>query len=262
VPEQTVKLSHAPTAIATNTPVPLRLGIYGEGGVGKTTLALSFPNPIVINTDAGLEGDAVAVEGELGDEWVPENWADLNALYFWLKAAIDRRGYKTIIIDSVDTLARFLLHEASDMATNARSVNQAQSKMITAEQQDYGKVALSLDRFLGNLKILSKAKGVHVVLTSGVREIDLDKGRERRTFDVQPAVESVILHWCNIYGEMEELIKVDKQTKEETEFRVLWTRASDPKRKCKTRFRSLRPGVKDPTFNKIAELITSQEASA
>lgn len=260
--EQTVKLSHAPTAIPTNTPVPLRLGIYGEGGVGKTTLALSFPKPIVINTDAGLEGDAVAVQGELGDEWVPESWSDLNALYFWLKKAVDTKGYKTIILDSVDTLARFLLHEASDMATNARSANAAQLKMITAEQQDYGKVALSLDRFLGNLKILSKTKGVHIVLTSGVREIDVDKGRDRRTFDVQPAVESVILHWCNVYGEMEELVKVNKETKEEEEIRVLWTRASDPRRKCKTRFATLRPGVKNPTFNKIAELIAPQEASA
>lgn len=258
--QATIKLSHAPTAIPTNTAVPFRLGIYGEGGVGKTTLGLSFPKPLVINTDSGLEGDAVAVTDLDGEEWVPEGWSDLNALYFWLKGQIEKRGYKTIVIDSIDTLARFILHEATDLPKTGRAANASTTQLVTPDQQDYGKVANALDIFLGNLKMLSKAKGVHIVLTSGVREADPDKGRMKRTFDVQPAVESVITYWANIYGELVNVTVKDKTTKEEKEERILWTRASDPARKCKTRFGALRPGVKNPTFDKLSSLVIEAAA--
>lgn len=265
MPEQrTIKLSHAPTAVPTNTAVPFRLAVYGEGGVGKTTLALSFPNPLVINTDGGLEGDAVSGDLE-AFEWSPENWADLNALYFWLKGKVEEKGYKTIVIDSIDTLARFILHEATDLETRGRPANASTLQLVTPEQQDYGKVSNALDIFLGNLKALSMRTGVHIVLTSGVREADPDKGRTKRTFDVQPAVESIILYWANVYGELTVMEVKDKDTKEVTEQRVLWTRAADPSRKCKTRFGVLRPGVKDPTFAKMSTLVgdaaTQQEGA-
>lgn len=257
---KTVRLSHAPTPIPTNQPVPFRLAIFGEGGVGKTTLLLSFPKPIVIDTDGGLEGDAVARTDLDGDEWRPEDWKDLNALYFWLKAKVEQKGYKTIGIDSIDTLARFLLHEATDLATNSRAVNASTERLVTPEQQDYGKVANALDIFLGNLKMLSKSHGINIVITSGVREPDPDKNRTKRTFDVQPAVEAVLLYWANVYGEMEVIVskdKTDPEGKREIESRVLWTRAGDPKRKGKTRFAALRPGVKNPTFDKMTSLVAA-----
>lgn len=260
---KTVRLSHAPTPIPTNLPVPFRLAMFGEGGVGKTTLALSFPKPIVVDTDGGLEGDAVARTDLEGDEWRPEDWQDLNSLYFWLKKNVESKGYKTIVIDSIDTLARFLLHEATDLATNSRPVNAGSTKLVTPEQQDYGKVANALDTFLGNLKMLSKATGVHIVITSGLREPDPDKGRTKRTFDVQPAVEAVLLYWANVYGEMEVIISKGKEDpKKEIESRVLWTRAGDPKRKGKTRFAALRPGVKNPTFDKLSTLVATKETTA
>lgn len=261
--QASVRLSHAPTAVQTYTRVPFRLGVYGEGGVGKTTLAASFPKPLFINTDQGLEGDVVA-QDLVAEEWLPENWRDLNALYFWLKAKIEERGYETIVIDSIDTLARFILHEAHDMATRGREANASLTTLVTPEQQDYGKVANALDIFLGNLKALQAKTGVHIVLTSGVREQDPDKGRLKRTFDVQPAVESVILYWANIYGELvnvETKVKEGENKGEIVEERILWTRASDPTRRCKTRFGILRPGVKNPTFAKMAGLVDEAAAA-
>ena len=40
------KLAQLPTPITADK-LLLRMGIYGEGGVGKTKLALSFPKPLV-----------------------------------------------------------------------------------------------------------------------------------------------------------------------------------------------------------------------
>jgi hypothetical protein len=261
VDQNVPKLARLPEKIDASLP-PLRIAIYGEGGVGKTSFAMTFPKPLVIDTDGGLEGDAVIVTDD-GQRWMPESWRDLNALYFWLKDQIEKQGYKTIVVDSIDTLARIILHEATNLPTKTRIAGASNTELLTAEQQDYGKVALALDDFLQKLKGLSKSKKVHIILTSGVREPDLDKGRLKRTFNVQPAVEDVILYWANIYGEFEVIEKLITGGKpgEVEEVRVLWTKVSDNKRKNKTRFGVLRPGVVNPSFSKIREAIESAGGS-
>lgn len=133
--------------------------------------------------------------------------------------------------------------------------------MITATEQDYGRVLTAVDIFLTKLRIISQTKGIHVVITSAVREADPDKGRPKRTFDVQPAIERLLLGWFNIYGEMvadEIASKVEGEEPEER--RILWTRVTDPSRKNKTRFAALRPGVKNPTYEKIVGLIQKGQA--
>lgn len=247
------ELKNKPVPIAGNTVPPLRVAVYGDGGVGKTTFALSFPKPLVIDTDGGLEGDAVSGD-VIGEEWSPSAWQDLNALYTYIKTRTEKDQYGTIVIDSIDTLCRFLLHEAEGYATKSRSANAHENQLITPEQQDYGKVAGAIDIFLTKLKNLSRERGIHIVLTSAVRLPDPEKGRLKRTFDVQPAVEANLCYWANIYGEM-----VVVETKEE-EHRILWTKVSDSTRKNKTRFGALRPGVTDPTFEKIVGLIEKGNA--
>jgi hypothetical protein len=249
-------LAHKPTPIETHVLDPLRIAIYGEGGVGKTTFALSFPFPLVIDTDGGLEGDAIARDDLIGEEWSPEGWQDLNGLLAYIKAKTEEKQYQTIVIDSLDTLCRFILHEAEALPTQGRKANASEDELVTATQQDYGKVANALDIFLGRLKILSRERGIHIVLTSAVRLPDPDKGRTKRTFDVQPAVEAIVQYWANVYGELvvEELPK-EKGSKEMEEHRILWTKASDRARKNKTRWAALRPGITNPSYDKIVGLI-------
>jgi len=250
----------APTPIVGGKTPALRLAVYGEGGVGKTTLALSFPYPLVIDTDGGLEGDAVNRDDVIGEEWAPTAWQDLNALYAYIKQRTGDKAYQTIVLDSIDTLCRFILHEAEDLPTQGRAAKASESQLITPEQRDFGKVATAIDIFLTKLKVLSKARGIHIVLTSAVRLLDPDKGRLKRTFDVQPAVEGNILYWANVYGELVAIETKNKDTKELEEHRVLWTKVTDPQRKNKSRFAALRPGVTDPTFDKIVGLIEKGKA--
>jgi GTPase SAR1 family protein len=248
-------LTTKPVPIVTGQVPPLRLAVYGDGGVGKTSLALTFPKPLFIDTDGGLEGDAVASDDIIGEEWAPSSWTDLNELYKFVKAKTEKEQYGTIVVDSIDTLCRFILHEAEDMPTTGRTAKASETQLITAEQRDYGKVATAMDIFLSKLKALSRARGVHIVLTSAVRLPDPDKGRTKRTFNVQPAVEDNICYWANVYGELVVVETTNKQTNDKEEHRILWTRVSDRERKNKTRFGALRPGVTDPTFAKFVDLI-------
>jgi hypothetical protein len=250
-------LAKPPTHIVGEKNPIFRLGVYGEGGSGKTTLALSFPQVLVVDTDGGLEGDAVI--DIQGDEWSPDKWQDLNDLYRYLKEKITGKvGYKTIVIDSIDTLCNFLRHEAENTATAGRPANAAESQMLMSTDQDYGKVWTAVDIFLTKLRVLQQEKGVHIVLTSGLREANPEKDRPKRTFDCQPAVEGLLTKWCNTYGELvvkEVKVDPDDPKSELEERRILWTKASDAVRKNKTRWGALRPGVSDPTFTKLVSLI-------
>jgi hypothetical protein len=252
------ELNRKPVPIATRDTTH-RLGVYSEPGVGKTTLLLSYPAPLVIDTDSGLEGDAVVNCN--GDEWSPDKWQDLNALYAHIKALTDKTQYKTIGIDSIDTLCRFLRHEAENIATIGRKANSSETDLITATEQDYGRVETAVDIFLTKLKVLSRAKGIHIIITSAVREVNPEKGRLKRTFDVQPAVERNLLYFCNIFGEMVAVeLPKSKGSQEMEEHRILWTKVTDPVRKNKTRWAALRPGITDPTYSKIAGLIEKGQA--
>jgi hypothetical protein len=255
------KLTHTPKPIEVSVP-PLRLAVYGEPGAGKTTLALSFPNPLVISIDNGLEGGALDSLANGGEEWTPEDWRDLNALYFWLKGQVDKKGYDTVVIDSITSLSTLIRHEAMRQPAQGRAAGQADLELVQATQPDYGRVAYALENFLLKLTQLSQLTGVHVVLTSNVREPDTDKGQTKRSFDLQPAVERIVLQWANIYGELvaeevDDPADKDKPARErrKIERRVLWTRVQDPRRKNKTRFAALTPGVVSPTFERINELI-------
>lgn len=75
--------------------------IYGQPGVGKTTLAAQAPKPIFIETERGLTSPSLAHVETFGLMHSYEEVLDA------MKAVWDHReqqGWKTIVIDSIDRL--------------------------------------------------------------------------------------------------------------------------------------------------------------
>lgn len=135
---------------------PTIITITGDPGVGKTVLASTFPKPIFIRAEDGMESipqnkqpDAFPVLEKVDDLW--------NQLGALIK---DEHNYKTLVIDSVTQLETlFGEHVIESDPKNPRSLAQANG--------GYGAGFLSVAALHGRVrkaaKILNEKRGMHVV---------------------------------------------------------------------------------------------------
>ncbi len=67
--------------------------VYGEAGIGKTTLASQLPKPLFLDTEDGCRN--------VGADRLPvRNWEELQG--YLISLGQDLEGYETIVIDSAD----------------------------------------------------------------------------------------------------------------------------------------------------------------
>ena len=81
---ETKKVSQAPLLV-----------VYGEPGIGKTTFAVSSPNPFVIDFENGSKNFNVA-------RVHPESLDDMHDIFDYLLN--EKHDYQSIIVDSADWL--------------------------------------------------------------------------------------------------------------------------------------------------------------
>ncbi|MBK1883693.1 ATP-binding protein [Luteolibacter pohnpeiensis] len=81
---------------------PHFVGLYGPGGVGKSSFGASAPNPIFIGTDDGLTTLDVAKFP------IPKNWAEVKS--FLSDLLIEDHEYESVVIDTVNGLEPLLFN--------------------------------------------------------------------------------------------------------------------------------------------------------
>jgi hypothetical protein len=219
---------------------PLRLVIYGAEGVGKTTLAMSFPRPLVIDTDDGLISVTYAAGGQVpGTRMAPEGYRNVEEIVRFVRA--HAADYDTIVIDDVSTLCDDLLDELTAEHAKAEAHKKRPLLMENIpEQIEYQGNQQQLRRLLKALRQTKK----HVVVIGGLR---IEDKTEKHVIDASPKAQRIIGKWCHVIGELQ------SDTFDELGkgiHRVLFTEPSRAMQ-AKSRFPELRPNVVDPTFDTL-----------
>lgn len=138
---------------------PAIVTVLGDSGLGKTSLACTFPNPIVIRAEDGLSAipsdqrpDAFPVIQKVDDVW--------DQLMALIK---EDHEYKTVIVDSVTALERlFVQHIIDNDPKNPRSINQA----LGGYGAGLAAVATMHQRVRKACGMLNERKGMNVVFVA------------------------------------------------------------------------------------------------
>lgn len=251
------EMTHEPVRLALEHE-KIRALFYGDFGRRKTTLLGTFPRPLIIDTNGGLV--SIALQGNTPETFEPTGHEDLEALFWWIAERAD--DYDTIGIDTADNLCLQLMGEISDDAVEEKEKSGRRVSLrmrFVPEQGDYYANQQQMFRFLTALRRLNK----HIVITSSLR---MKNGRTAP--NVSDGMEKVLCDWASIIGELILLDDVDPNdapdnagTQPYEGCGVLLTQESNG-RATKSRFRSLKPYVVDPTFDKLADLIETEFAEA
>lgn len=100
---------------------PIICTFFGEGGMGKSTLAAMFPKPVFIRTEDGTASLAGNDEVAL----FPLATASKDVLDQIEALATQDHDFKTLVLDSITQLATIIEHEIVAADPKAKSINQA-----------------------------------------------------------------------------------------------------------------------------------------
>lgn len=155
---------------------------YGKSGTGKTTLASTFPGPIIL-LDIRDEGtDSISdVEGIKVREI--EDFDDFEDSYHWLKKDKASR-YKTVVVDTVSQLQQLVVGEI--IGEKGRGGKKA-GDWGSMTKQDWGAVSGKMKEWLVNYRDLTKS-GYQVVFIAQDRVFNMGDEEEAPDNQIAPEV--------------------------------------------------------------------------
>lgn len=161
--------------------------IYGSEGIGKSSLATEFPNPLFIDTEGGTAHmDVRRIEK-------PQSWEEMLSVVKEVAAA--KNVCKTLVLDTADWAEQLIV---SYLCTKY--------KQNAIESFGYGKgytyLGEEFSRLLGALDMVL-ASGIHVVVTAHAKMRKFEQPDEMGAYDrwemkLSKQVAPLLKEWCDI----------------------------------------------------------------
>ena len=183
---------------SSKTKQNLRILIYGPPGIGKTTFASCFPNPILLRTEDGATGLDVQTFDMI------KKLSDLRDALHALRE--EKHDFKTVILDSLDWLEPLVFAE----------VCKAQ-KIKSIEDLGYGKgyvYALDIWKQIITGFELTRAKGMNIIAISHAISTTYDppdgESYVRNELKVNKKAAALWYEWSDIIGFLRPIVNTKK----------------------------------------------------
>ena len=153
---------------------PYSVVIYGQEGVGKTTLASQFPAPLFLD----VEGSTARMD--VARLPVPATWSEALQILNRLTVS-PPEGYRTLVIDSWDWLLSLLTEHVISLAPPDRNGEKTLDGF--GYGRGYDRLAEHVSKFFNALNELRDSTGMHIVLVAHavIRKFELPE--EQGTYD-------------------------------------------------------------------------------
>lgn len=139
-------------------PTYFRMMIYGPVGCGKTTLALTFPDPFMLAM--AWEGGAETARGKDVTGYIAEDWEEVDSVVDKFCVQYEKKGFGTFIFDGLSFARRLLEDNVKGKATDMT-------------MQRWGVFSKKIEAIIHKLALAERA---HVVFTAHVDEVKAEGG--------------------------------------------------------------------------------------
>ena len=190
--------------------------IYGPEGIGKSTFASKFPDPVFIDTEGSTR------DMDVGRLPVPTSW---NMLLEEVKYVIQNPSVcKTLVIDTADWAEQLCSAGICDKYQKTGIEDFGYGKGYVFLQEEFG-------HLLNLLSELAEQKGIHVVLTAHAKMRKFEQPDEMGAYDrwemkLSKNVSPMVKEWADMVlfaNYKTHVIKVDGKNKAQGGQRVMYT---------------------------------------
>lgn len=217
-------------------PTTVKMMIYGQAGMGKSTVALSAPRPLLLDFDNGVKRINMAhLEGV--DIVQINSWQDVREVL-----REDLSAYQTIVVDTIGKMMDFIIsYKCGDRLPSIRDwggIN-AEFSWLTRSLSCLNKhiifVAHRDTRKEGDDTVFIPAlreKSYNSIVTEldllGYLEMRNERGRQRRTITFDPTSRNDGKNTCNLPSVMEVPTVLDAQGNPSDKNDFITTQVIDP----------------------------------
>lgn len=228
---------------------------YGRSGTGKTTLACSFPKPLLL-LDINDKGTDSVVDVKEVDVLQCKSWEDLEEVYWFLER---RTKYKTVVLDTITQMQNFGI--AKVKVDLKGSLEAPMTRPMWGELSGQMKNLLLMYRELPSILVMTAQDRTEAV-EEGSEGLYIDELDPAVGPAVMPSIANVVNPAVNVLGQCYiKEVRIQKEGK--IVRRIGWRLRIGPHPYYIAKVRSIKSikipdNIKNPTYEKIKNVLRGE----